>query len=112
MCDKAYPDNPTTEGSIALKHVSESINRQQKEYEKAKYAVQQPLGGTAGCGPSQGTASEYYANPRHLIDQEIEYHNRRANELHALLRALPQEMPVLAEKALLDLVTQSRPRSR
>lgn len=43
-------------------------------------------------------------NPRHLIGQEISYHNARSNELHALLRALPGEMSWEAEEALCNLI--------
>ncbi len=50
--------------------------------------------------------SEYYANPRYLIDAEIEYHNARARELCALREALPGRMTPEAEKALADLITR------
>lgn len=49
-------------------------------------------------------------NPRLLIEQRIEYHNRMSNQLWALLRALPQEMSRSAEEALAALVTEARPR--
>lgn len=49
-------------------------------------------------------AGQLHANPRQLIDQEIDYHNRQANNLCRLRNALPAEMSPQAEQALSDLI--------
>lgn len=47
---------------------------------------------------------------RALIEERIYYHNRMANDLNALLRAMPQDMSAQAENALFTLLTESRVR--
>lgn len=53
------------------------------------------------------TACESYSDPRRIVERLIDYHNRQANELHALLRALPAEMNHQAEKALYRLAVSA-----
>lgn len=50
------------------------------------------------------------ANPRQLIDDRINYHNRMVNGLHALLRQMPAEMSFQAEEALAQLIIESKPK--
>lgn len=61
---------------------------------------------------NQGCANSliYRPNPRVLIEERIQYHNEQANDLHALLRALPQEMSREAEDQLAKILLESRPR--
>lgn len=54
------------------------------------------------------TANTYRQNPRALIEERILFHNRAAQNLHDLLRGLPQEMSHGAEDALLTLLRTSR----
>jgi len=64
-----------------------------------------------GSGGGLGVpVNQYRPNVRHLIDERIDYHNRMSTNLHALLRALPQEMSRDAENALSTLVVESRQR--
>lgn len=53
-------------------------------------------------------ANTYRPNPRALIEERIMFHNRAAQNLHDLLRGIPQEMSRGAEDALLDLLKASR----
>lgn len=53
---------------------------------------------------AQECASRVYGNPRQLIDALIDYHNKQANELNRLRRALPAEMHPEAEQALYELI--------
>lgn len=57
---------------------------------------------------AQECVGEYYANPRHLLDQEIDRLNRQVNRLYRLRRALPEEMHHEAEKALCDMIVAAR----
>lgn len=53
----------------------------------------------------QGTGSSmYHMDPRRIIEEKIEHHNRCADRLHRLLRALPQEMHRDAEMALVSIL--------
>lgn len=62
-------------------------------------------------GVSQaGQCCQARPNPRQLIEDRIQYHNRMANGLHALLRAMPQEMSYPADDALASLIIESRPK--
>lgn len=79
----------------------ESTNHPYQDQEKVMKSLT-PVGKgnlLGGCGCAQ----EYRPNPRHTIDTIIERSNRVANQMHALLRALPQEMSREAESALQDL---------
>lgn len=49
-------------------------------------------------------------NPRRLIEERIDYHNRMANGLCALLRSIPQEIPFPADDALASIILGSRPK--
>ncbi len=104
MCDKDCASEGPTPGTIALKHVSESIRRQDQEYLKAKQSTQAYSGEASGASqaPANDCSSILYGNARRLIDRLIDYHNRQSNQLHALLRALPQDMSRDAEQALYD----------
>lgn len=52
---------------------------------------------------TEGCAVQSYGNSRRIIDRLIDYHNRQSVQLHALLRALPQDLSREAEAALYDL---------
>ena len=48
-----------------------------------------------------------YVNPRILIDHEIDKLTSRLHDLHALRRALPEEMLPQAERALVAILFQA-----
>ncbi len=100
MCDKTDPSPMDAANRTAKQYVDSSIFRQQQ---RAKQQIEaaldyrpKPYGGEASC------ASQVYGNYRTLIDRLIDYHNRQSTQLHALLRALPQDMSRDAEQALYD----------
>lgn len=76
-------------------------------FEQARQAQKgRSLGGgqcAEASGPQCGDATQPYPHYRNLVDRLITYHNRQSVQLHALLRALPQEMSREAEQALYDL---------
>lgn len=57
-----------------------------------------------GAGKAKQCASECYADPRRLLDQEIERLNVRANDLYRLRRALPEDLSPQAARALVSLI--------
>lgn len=76
-------------------------DRGRLEIEKQLVDKKRYVGGDVA---GQQCASETYTNPRRLIDQRIDFHNKMANRLHALLRALPAEMSPEAERGLVDIL--------
>ena len=50
-----------------------------------------------------------WLNPRDLIDRQIDFLNRSVEELLALRRSLPGEMPPQAERSLVDILNRAWP---
>lgn len=58
----------------------------------------------AGC--AAGSLGIPFATPHRIIESLIEYHNRMANDLNRLRRAIPEEMNYEAERALMTILNE------
>ena len=56
------------------------------------------------------TTCTWAPDPHQLIQDRIDYHKRMSNNLSALYRALPRELPREAADALATVLLEARPR--
>ena len=60
--------------------------------------------------PTAGCCAPTPAAPRRLLEERLDYHNRMANGINRLLRAIPQELQYEAADALASIILESRPK--
>lgn len=102
MSEQSGQYDPTQkQAGYALGKARLGIEAQYFKNDSAKSATE--AGGAGQCDTAQCASESPYPHFRNVIDRLIDYHNRQSNNLHALLRALPQDMSRDSMQALYDL---------
>lgn len=78
------------------------------EYRRRLDRERHALGGVGGAVTECATAVEREPTARHLLQMLINEFESERDGLHALVRALPQELPYQADRALRNLITAAR----
>lgn len=76
--------------------------------ERARHVANQESDRMKNSPLSGGNIGVMRMSATHAIEMHIEALNRQLRGLHALLRALPREMPIEAEEALVGYLLNQR----